>query len=260
MKDEQKREHERRMVELREASRRMKDDCQHQVEMERAKVRDAEEQKQKIVQQLREAEKRFHDKENELLTYKEQQMTKPEMKLEAELSLLRVEKVELERKLESSNKSKIHYKQQWGKALRELGKVKQNEQTAARARLKQQEKELEQMRIRFIAAEEKEIANTEKQELEKIKTELNRLKDQERTKQQEAIVQQQRLSSQQDTERAVLAAREREEMQRKEELDGRIAKLIEERDTLLQTGVYTTDDRIISELDRQIREAIASKT
>lgn len=44
-----------------------------------------------------------------------------------------------------------------------------------------------------------------------------------------------------------------------EELDNRIAKLIEERDTLLQTGVYTTDDRIIVELDKQIRDAIASK-
>lgn len=59
---------------------------------------------------------------------------------------------------------------------------------------------------------------------------------------------------------AMIAAREREEMQRKEELDSKIAKLIEERDTLLQTGVYTTEDRIIAELDRQIREVIASKT
>ncbi len=65
--------------------------------------------------------------------------------------------VELERKLESANKSKIHYKQQWGKALKELGKVKQNEQTAAKARLKQQEKELEEMRLRFLAAQEKEV-------------------------------------------------------------------------------------------------------
>lgn len=74
------------------------------------------------------------------------------------------------------------------------------------------------------------------------------------------MIQQQILNSQQDAERTMMAAREREEMQRKEELDTRIAKLIEERDTLLQTGVYTTEDRIISELDRQIRETIASKT
>ena len=44
-----------------------------------------------------------------------------------------------------------------------------------------------------------------------------------------------------------------------EDVDSRIAKLIEERDTLLHTGVYTTDDRIIVELDRQIRDATASK-
>lgn len=44
-----------------------------------------------------------------------------------------------------------------------------------------------------------------------------------------------------------------------EDVDSRIAKLIEERDTLLHTGVYTTDDRIIVELDRQIRDAIASR-
>ena len=38
-----------------------------------------------------------------------------------------------------------------------------------------------------------------------------------------------------------------------------ITRLIEERDTLLRTGVYTNEDRIITELDRQIREAIAKR-
>ena len=87
-----------------------------------------------------------------------------------------------------------------------------------------------------------------------------RLKEQERSKQDEKLSIHSHQQSQEDKERAaMLAAREREEIQRKEEVDSRIAKLIEERDTLLQTGVYTTDDRIISELDRQIREAIAAK-
>ena len=35
MKDELEREHDRKMTEMREAARRMKDDCSHQVEMER---------------------------------------------------------------------------------------------------------------------------------------------------------------------------------------------------------------------------------
>lgn len=38
-------------------------------------------------------EKRYQDKENEFLAFKETQMSKPEVKMEAELSLLRVEKV-----------------------------------------------------------------------------------------------------------------------------------------------------------------------
>ncbi len=47
--------------------------------------------------QLRDVEKRYQEKEHELLSYKEQQMSKPEVKLEAELSLLRVEKVSFRR-------------------------------------------------------------------------------------------------------------------------------------------------------------------
>lgn len=71
-----------------------------------------------------------------------------------------LQQVELERKLETANKSKIHYKQQWGRALRELARIKQQEQTAARARLKKQEQELEHMRLRYLAAEEKEVTVT----------------------------------------------------------------------------------------------------
>ena len=42
-------------------------------------------------------------------------------------------------------------------------------------------------------------------------------------------------------------------------MDEQIARLIEERDTLLQTGVYTGKDRIIIELDRQIKEKMQQK-
>jgi hypothetical protein len=39
-------------------------------------------------------------------------------------------------------------------------------------------------------------------------------------------------------------------------LEEHIARLIEERDTLLKTGVYTNRDTIIIELDRKIRDAM----
>lgn len=42
------------------------------------------------------------------------------------------------------------------------------------ARLKKQQEELEQMRLRYLAAEEKEMVKTEQQELLDIRNELNR--------------------------------------------------------------------------------------
>uniref|UniRef100_A0A4W3INE9 Centrosomal protein 120 n=1 Tax=Callorhinchus milii TaxID=7868 RepID=A0A4W3INE9_CALMI len=84
------------------------------------------------------------------------------------------QQVEFERKLESATKSKLHYKQQWGRALKELARLKQREQENAMARLKRQQQELEHMRLRYLAAEEKEVVKTERHELEEIKNELNR--------------------------------------------------------------------------------------
>ncbi len=80
----------------------------------------------------------------------------------------------MERKLDAVTKSKVHYKQQWGRALKELARLKQREQTAAKVQLKRQQQELEHMRLRYLAAEEKEVVKSERRELEEIKNELNR--------------------------------------------------------------------------------------
>lgn len=42
------------------------------------------------------------------------------------------------------------------------------------ARLKKQQQELEHMRLRYLAAEEKELGKAQRQELEDIRNELNR--------------------------------------------------------------------------------------
>lgn len=44
-----------------------------------------------------------------------------------------------------------------------------------------------------------------------------------------------------------------------ESVDDHLSRLLEERDTLLRTGVYTHEDRIISELSRQIQDAMAQR-
>ncbi|MBN3316948.1 CE120 protein, partial [Atractosteus spatula] len=257
---EMKAEHDRSLRELQDSSRRLREDCAHQVELERLKVKQQEEDKQRQQQQLQDAEHKYRLLEKEFLLFREQQNTKPEIRLQSELNLLSLEKdnvttlfdlmcllskVELERKLESATKSKLHYKQQWGRALKELARLKQREQENAMARLKKQQQELEHMRLRYLAAEEKEVVKTEKQELEEIRNELNRLKQHE----------DKRLSR--DTATRTTDGHPVQGLS--ESMDDYLSRLIEERDTLLRTGVYTHEDRIISELDRQIREALANR-
>ncbi|XP_061202023.1 centrosomal protein of 120 kDa isoform X3 [Neopsephotus bourkii] len=199
-------EHERKLQELQDSVRRAKEECTHQVELERSKIKQLEEDKLRLQQQ-----------------------------------------VELERKLESATKSKLHYKQQWTRALKELARLKQREQENAMAHLKKQQQELEHMRLRYLAAEEKELGKPDRQELEDIRNELNRLKQQEEERKQLQDI------------RANSADRVSNSGKVNENMDDYLSRLIEERDTLLRTGVYNHEDHIVSELDRQIREAVAKR-
>uniref|UniRef100_A0A667H558 Centrosomal protein of 120 kDa n=1 Tax=Lynx canadensis TaxID=61383 RepID=A0A667H558_LYNCA len=242
---ELKSERDRNLQELQDSIRRAREDCVHQVELERLKIKQLEEDKHRLQQQLNDAENKYKILEKEFHQFKDQQSNKPEIRLQSEINLLTLEKVELERKLESATKSKLHYKQQWGRALKELARLKQREQESQMARLKKQQEELEQMRLRYLAAEEKDTVKTERQELLDIRNELNRLRQQEQKQYQDS---REIASGKMDSPRGNPL---------EEGLDDYLTRLIEERDTLMRTGVYNHEDRIISELDRQIREVLA---
>uniref|UniRef100_A0A3B5MY39 Centrosomal protein 120 n=1 Tax=Xiphophorus couchianus TaxID=32473 RepID=A0A3B5MY39_9TELE len=221
----------------------------HLVALEKEKVRLMEEERGRLLQQVE--RRRFCRVHNGLVKlvnkefqlFREQQNLRPEFRLQAEVNLLALEKVELERKLESTTKSKLHYKQQWGRALKELARFKQREQENAMARLKKQQAELEAMRLRYLATEEKEVVRQDRQELDDIRNELNRLKKQEQEKLGPAPAEPDSAPS----------------LNLNESAEEHLSRLLEERDTLLRTGVYTHDDRIIAELSRQIQEAMRDR-
>ncbi|OXB76039.1 UNVERIFIED_CONTAM: hypothetical protein H355_000299 [Colinus virginianus] len=251
IKKELQAEHEQNKQELQDSVRRTREECAHQVELERLKIKQLGEDKLRMQQQLYEAENKYKILEKEFQQYKEQQSSKPEIQLQSEINLLTLEKVELERKLESATKSKLHYKQQWARALKELAKLKQREQENAMARLKKQQQELEHMRLCYLAAEEKELGKTDRQELEDIRNELNSIK----VKQQE----EERKQFQDVGDNSARKADSLHTRKFNENIDDYLSRLMEERDTLLRTGVYSHEDHIVSELDRQIREAIAKR-
>lgn len=111
------------------------------------------------------------------------------------------------------------------------------------------------MRLRYLAHEEKEVMQSEKRELHDIKQELQKLRNEGiPTRESDTAVERNSGNVQTDgLDSDQLRTRE------EAELDNRVARMIEERDTLMQTGVYSSTDRIITELDRQIRETLALK-
>ena len=68
---------------------------------------------------------------------------------------------ELARKLEACQRSKGHYKEQWARALRELARYRQQQQKTEKARLQDQQRELDHMRLRYLAAEERAVTHTD---------------------------------------------------------------------------------------------------
>ncbi|KAK7933345.1 hypothetical protein WMY93_004241 [Mugilogobius chulae] len=235
-------EHALTLTELKETNRRLQLDCDHRVALERDRRRVLEEEKSTLLQQRSDAEAKFKSLEKEFQLYREQQNLRPEFRLQSDINLLTLEKVELERKLESTTKSKLHYKQQWGRALKELARFKQKEQENAMCRLKKQQQELEAMRLKYLCSEERQATNHEREELQEIKNTINRLKD-------ERLVP---APSPAGPAPSLLSPAPAFD----EHLSDHLTRLLEERDTLLRTGVYTHEDRIISELNRQIQEAM----
>ncbi|PIK47213.1 putative centrosomal protein [Apostichopus japonicus] len=256
LKDELQHDHEIKLTEMQEASRRMKEDCIHQIELEKGKNNMLQEQIEHLRERVKKLQEQIEQKDRQFEVYKEQNTTKPEMKLQSEISLLNLEKVELERKLDSLSKSKIHYKQQWGRALKELAHLKERQQLEAKARLQRQHQELEHMRLRYLAAEEKEVTKSDNQTLEDIKGELQRLKEQELIKKEKQplplIPAQQGVAEIGPKTHFV----DQHSSSPLESADDHVARLIEERDTLLRTGVYSHQDRIIVELDRKLNDAL----
>jgi len=235
------REKERVLMEAKEATRRMKEDCIHQVQLERERKALLEEQNKKLLKQVNDLEQKYAKLMSQFYEYKNEQSARPEVRLQAELNLLKLEKTEMERKLESATKSKLHYKQQWGRTLKELAAMKKREQDHALANLRQQQQELENLKIRYLASGEKKAIQDDNERLRQIQSDIQQLKENPGSAKLSSIV--------------IEPCQEKSVMF--EDVNERVSRLIEERDTLLRTGVYSDTDRIITELDRQIKEEMS---
>jgi len=245
--------------EIAQKTKRLESDCESQVKLERDRRALLEEHNRKLTSQVSSLEHKYESLMTSFYDYKNQ-TSRPEIRLEAELNLARLEKAELERKLETVNKSKLHYKQQWGRTLKELAIMKKREQDHALANIRQQQQELDLLKKQAAIASTANYTaaiTSDRERIEKMENELRCLR--ENTKSPEPIKPAE--NHQQPPTIAILqpppdlaAAGDGNDV-----ITERVSRLIEERDTLLRTGVYSRSDRIISELDRQISEYMKAR-
>jgi centrosomal protein CEP120 len=179
------------------------------------------------------------------------------------LNLLNLEKIELERKLTDTTKAKNHYKEQWARALQEIAKIKKKEEENAKAMLTKQQMELEHLRLRYLAAEEKDFLKSDEKQLNSLRNEIEKMKmccssigsgggvRSELRSTSELDLRYATSSSNMDNQRLNNLT-----SSSNHNLNDHVKRLVEERDTLLRTGVYSDSDAIIIELDKRINESL----
>lgn len=238
-------EHERKMNEIRDASRRLKEDCDHQVALERNKIKDFEETIVRLKQRIVEEESKHQKLGREFDAFKDKINVKPEVRLQAEITQLMMEKVTLEKQLDAAVKSKVHYKQQWAHAMRSLAKRNNKDLKDARAKERQRKLELDQMKLHYQLRKETEAEN---KELNQIKKDMQQFEKSHATVTQSDFVG--------EPNGHLISGMNFESV---EDDDDHLTRLIMERDTLLKTGAYSIDDSIIVNLEREIRDSMSKR-
>lgn len=157
----------------------------------------------------------------------------------------------LEKKLNSTEKSKTNFKEEWGKAVREIKKLKNENQQILEGQIKSSREEYGKINLEDILKVDSAALSSDKILLDKIQREINVIKPKSSCRHDPPEdVYQMALET---CPRGIFDFPKAQWSVESNESDDRLEKLIEERDSLLKTGSYSSDDAIIIQLDKEIK-------
>ncbi|KAJ3278582.1 hypothetical protein HK104_002204 [Borealophlyctis nickersoniae] len=283
-KEELEREGERRIEEARDAARRLHEEFRHRVEVEKQRVAESEAQRDRIAKERDETESRKRAIEAELAEVRRSIHTTPEATLRAELNAANAAKIQMERRIDALERSKKHYKAEWVRALRELAKAKKAWQSEVEDRVLKDKEEVERLRLKMMAKDELVVVDGDKQLLDGIRRELEDLKRNGFDGRASVVVPDKvvRNASLGRFGDPPVPANENKEdrggtwaefiggLNRGNnggggddsfdpQLLAEVERLAKEKDSLIDSGVYTREDRLIRELDRRIKELLSNR-
>jgi len=226
--------------------RRLEEELHHKLNIERQKSNELEKrlkesEKAKVV-----AKKRVESIENDFHKFKEDQRRTPESKLRERINQLTSEKAEAEAKLiqeQSNNKLKESALE---KSRLELASVIKELETERREKREAAEKGIEQLRLQYLAREERYVLDGDREELRRIKDELETIR--------RANMFGMKTSNSAPTPSRI----PKPSVNYSTTAEPNVDRLKKERDILMETGAYDDQHPIIVEIDRQIEMETAA--
>ena len=241
-----KQAHAQKLSELQLLQRRLREESRHTVEMERQRRVEVEERLARSEAATDRSRQRFEELEGDFERFRRANRKVPEASLRADLSAAVGAKAEAEGRVERERALK-------NQALLEKEQYRAQVHLLARALRREQEKqeamaraETEQLRVEYLAREEKFVLDGDRQQLQGIKEELDRLRREADTspssKPASAELKQSDERSPGASARAPI------------EVADEMERLTKERQVLLATGQYQEGDPVIGQLDQKIRD------
>ncbi|XP_067209518.1 centrosomal protein of 120 kDa isoform X3 [Linepithema humile] len=164
-------------------------------------------------------------------------------------SLLQELKI-LEEKLENAQKGKSFFKEQWGKAVREIHRMKVDYQQEMQVQIKNSKEELKNADLAEILSADTAALTEDQILLNELQKEIDVIKPRQFFAPKEIFI---------PVDNVCSKVSWNGNMSDKSEENERLQALREERDSLLRTGSYATDDIIIKKLNTEIRSLLVSR-
>ncbi|KAJ1551461.1 hypothetical protein HK096_010687 [Nowakowskiella sp. JEL0078] len=255
LREDLEREHEKQVEETRDAARRLHDEYKHRMELERLRANEIDTARLRVIRERDDLDARFRALEEEFATWRRKELTStPEALLRVEINEAKYENATLHKRIEALGLSNKDLKLKLKASLRSLKKLQHIMGAETQEKIEKDRRELEELKIRFSAKRELEAINEERVELNTVIRELECL----RTKK----------ASNEAVEKGVednawTSFSRRGDRDKDDNIDltvsAEINRLVNERDSLLQTGVYSREDGLIRELNSRIKDLISKR-
>ncbi len=238
-----------RAAEAQTTIRRVQEECEHQIQMEKIRSSELGRLKRETEERLREGQTRIKTLEKEFDDYRHKVRATPEAKLQAEVVRLQQKLALSEGRQLKLQSAKQHYKEQVIRLARELARVQLNRNAQAAAQLQRHTQEEGLRQLRSLAEQEAAASEDDRLELQRTRRDLDSL-----VKAATGPPAEERGEAAENAPQLTLEERQGGRVEATQE----VQRLIAERAGLLQTGVYRAGDPIITALDSKLQTLSAA--